>query len=58
MEANSGNKTYVLILAEETVHVFQSPICGFGIEEVDNGNERSVEDRPYDVELRSSRYSR
>lgn len=43
--------TYILIFTEKTIHVFEGPICGFGVEEVNNGNKRSVKYRPDDVEF-------
>ena len=43
-------KTYILIVAEETINVFEGSICGFGKEEVNNGNERSVKNGPYYIE--------
>ena len=43
--------TYILIFTEKAIHVFEGPICGFGVEEVNNGNERSVKYRPDDVEF-------
>ena len=43
---HGGVKGYILIFAEKTVHVFEGPICGFGVEEVYDGDEGSVEYRP------------
>ena len=40
-----------MILAEETVHVLEGAVGGFGVEEVDDGDEGEVEDDPDDVEL-------
>ena len=39
-------RSYILIIAEKSVHVFEGPICGFGVEEVYDGNEGGVEYRP------------
>ena len=41
----------VLVVSEETVNVFQGAVRGFGIEKVDDWNERGVEDGPNDIEF-------
>ena len=41
----------VLVVSEETVNIFESAVRGFGVEEVDDWDERGVEDGPNDVEF-------
>ena len=41
----------VLVVTEETVNIFQGAVRGFGVEEVDDWDERGVEDGPNDVEF-------
>ena len=41
----------VLVVSEETVNIFQGAVRGFGIEKVDDWNERGVEDGPNDIEF-------
>lgn len=42
---------YVLVFAEHAVDVLEFAVRGFGVEEVDDGDEGGVEDGPDDVEL-------
>lgn len=39
-----------MVLAEEPVHVFEGSVRGLRVEEVDDGEERCVEDDPNDIE--------
>ena len=41
----------VLVISEETVNIFQSAVRGFGVEEVDDRDERGIEDGPNDIEF-------
>lgn len=41
----------IMILAEETVHVLEGAVRSLWVEEVDDGEEGSVEDDPDDVEF-------
>ena len=41
----------VLVVTEETVNIFQGAVRGFGVEEVDDWNERGVEDGPNNIKL-------
>ena len=40
-----------MVLTEETVNVLEGAVGGFGVKEVDNGHEGSVENRPNDIKL-------
>ena len=42
---------HVVVLAEETVHVLEGAVCGLGVEDVDDGQERKIQHDPDDVEL-------
>lgn len=44
-------KTYIVVLSEETINVFQGPVGRLGVEEVDDWYKRKVEDGPDYVEL-------
>ena len=39
-----------MVFAEEAIDVFEGAVGGFGVEEVDGGDEGGVEDDPDDVE--------
>ena len=34
--------TYILVSPEKTVYVFESAICGFGVEKIDDRNEQGI----------------
>ena len=41
----------VLVVAEETINVFEGAIRSFGVEEVDDWDERGVEDGPNNIKF-------
>ena len=47
----TSRATYVLVLAEHTIDIFQRSICCFRVKEVDNRDEGEVEECPDDVEF-------
>ena len=46
-----GMATYILVLAEHAIYIFQRPICCLRVEEVDNRDEGEVEESPDDVKF-------